>query len=231
MKQIVFSFLLVFGISLVGCKENPKGEEAKVSDATTPAASGVPIGDAYAVDPAKSSIAWEGSKVGGKHMGTINVSSGEFFIDNGNITGGSFTIDMNSIVVTDIKAGEGKEDLESHLKGTASEGKDDFFNVESFPIATFAVTKSEPISGDANATHAVTGNLNLKGGARSITIKAKVAAQGDAVTVVSAPFTINRTDWGIKYGSASFFDNLADKAINDNIGLTINVAAAKKAAM
>jgi polyisoprenoid-binding protein YceI len=226
------SFLLALSLCtliLVSCKENPSGEQAKVGAAEE--TSGVPSGDAYVIDPSVSSIAWEGSKVAGKHVGTINVSNGEFFMTGDNITGGSFTIDMNSIVVTDLKPGDGKEDLEGHLKGTASEGQDDFFNVKNFPIATFSIVKSEPLSGDDSATHAITGNLNLKGIAKSVTIKAKVAAQGDKIMVTTAPFTINRTDWGIKYGSASFFDNLADKAINDNIGLTINAIANKKAAM
>ena len=44
-----------------------------------------------------SSITWVGKKVTGKHSGTIDLKDGFFEMENGNITGGEFVIDMNSI--------------------------------------------------------------------------------------------------------------------------------------
>jgi hypothetical protein len=35
---------------------------------------------------------------------------------------------------------------------------------------------------------------------------------------------IDRTDFGIRYGSASFFDSLGDRAIYDDFELNINLA-------
>lgn len=224
-----FSLLCIAFVAIAcavfSCKNKTEGEAATVSDAA--AVSNTPSGDAYTVDAAGSMLNWEGSKVTGKHMGTIAVKDGKFYVADGNITGGSFNIDMNSIVVTDLASGKGKEDLENHLKGTASEGKDDFFNVTAHPTASYEITKVTALTGDSTATHMVYGNLNLKGTAKEVGFKAKVSAEGDMIKVTTPQFMINRTDFGIKYGSGTFFDNLGDKAINDNFGLAISVNAKK----
>ena len=39
--------------------------------------------------------------------------------------------------------------------------------------------------------------------------------------------TLNRTTWGLKYGSASFFKSLGDKAINDEFTLAVDLTAKK----
>ena len=60
---------------------------------------------------------------------------------------------------------------------------------------------------------------------KSISFPASVDITEKGVSVATNDFTINRTDFGIKYGSASFFDGLKDKAINDNVGLKIQFRA------
>jgi len=49
----------------------------------------------------------------------------------------------------------------------------------------------------------------------------------DMVEVTTPPFTIDRTQWGVNYGSKSVFDNLGDKFINDEVGITITLKAGK----
>ena len=56
------------------------------------------------------------------------MKEGKLEFDGDNL-GGSFVMDMTSIVVTDID-GDGKRNLEGHLKD------DDFFGVNEFPTAT-----------------------------------------------------------------------------------------------
>ena len=73
------------------------------------------------VDAAKSSITWVGKKVTGQHSGTINLKDGVLVFTKNKLKGGTINVDMSSIKVTDLKTGEGKEDLEGHLKA------DDFF--------------------------------------------------------------------------------------------------------
>jgi hypothetical protein len=47
------------------------------------------------------------------------------------------------------------------------------------------------------------------------------------MTLTSEPFTIDRTNWGVNYGSKSIFDNLGDKFISDDIQLTVKLQATK----
>jgi hypothetical protein len=42
-----------------------------------------------------------------------------------------------------------------------------------------------------------------------------------------AAFKIDRSKWDIKYGSGSFFDDLGDKMIYDDIELTVNAVFEK----
>lgn len=226
MKKTTFLFLLSIGIlvSVSSCKNKTAGEKAEVGEAQTVAAAN---GDKYVVDAKSARLLWEASKVTGKHNGSINIGSGEFFVKDGNITSGSFNIAMNSILVYDLQPGQGKEDLEGHLKGTGTEGVDDFFNVNTFPTAKYEITKTTAVSNDSTATHLVYGNLTLKGITKEVGFKAKISNEGNMIKVVAPQFQIDRTEFGIKFRSGKFFDNLADKAINDNFGLAIELSATK----
>ncbi len=221
MKNFVkFLFpILVLGL-MVACKNEPKGEKVEAKEAKS-AATASAAAKAYAVNTAKSSITWTGTKVGGQHQGTIGISNGSLSVKDGNIQAGKFDIDVNSITVTDLKAGEGKEDLEGHLKAG------DFFEVAKHPKGEFVVTKVESVSGDANITHNITGNLTLKGITKSVTLPANVAMAGNLLTAVTPDFKINRTEWGIKYGSG-LIGTAKDKIIHDDISLVINLTASAK---
>ena len=226
MKKTTFLFLFSAGLLLfiTSCKNKSVGEKAEVGEAQQVAAAD---GDKYAVDAKSARLLWEASKVTGKHNGSVNIGSGEFFIKDGNITSGSFTIAMNSILVYDLQPGQGKEDLEGHLKGSGTEGVDDFFNVNTFPTAKYEITKTTALANDSTATHLVYGNLTLKGVTKEVGFKAKITNEGNMVKVSAPQFQIDRTEFGIKFRSGKFFDNLADKAINDNFGLAVELTANK----
>ena len=51
--------------------------------------------------------------------------------------------------------------------------------------------------------------------------------EGDKMVAIGQ-VDINRTEFDIRYGSGSFFDNLGDKAIKDNFTVKFKVAAIKK---
>ena len=212
-------FLAVFAL-FTSCK-SAEGEKADVSDAAEVAEqSGVD----YTVDVTSSVINWEGSKPTATHTGTINLVDGSIAVANGTITGGSFTIDMNSINVTDLE-GNQKAYLEGHLKGSSEDNVDDFFNVNKYPTASFDITKVTALTNDAEATHLVYGNLTMKETVKEVGFKAKVEMNDGTISVSTPAFTIDRTQWGIKYGSPSFFENLKDKAISNDIGLRVNLSA------
>lgn len=217
-----FLFRTVLLFALVGAMHSCKqatGEKATVKEAAK-VVEKVMAGNSYAVDLGTSNIMWTGSKLAGSdHKGTINLSSGSIKSNNGELTGGEFVLDMNTITNTDLEAGKGKEKLEGHLKNA------DFFDVPQFPTAKFVISKVTALEGDANATHMVYGNLTIKDVTKEVGFKAKVTQGTDAINVTTPKFSINRTDWNIKYGSSSFFDLAKDKVINNDIDLQITLSA------
>ena len=86
------------------------------------------------VEVKDSNIEWEGEKVTGSHEGTIELKDGYFTMENGELKGGEFVMDMTSITVTDLE-GEDKGKLEGHLKS------DDFFGVNNHPTAKLVITE------------------------------------------------------------------------------------------
>ena len=130
----------------------------------------------------------------------------------GKLVGGSLVVDM-----TTITESKGSTKLEGHLKS------DDFFSVEKFPTATIKIKgSSEGENGDLE----VTADLTIKGTTQEITFMAMVEESGDGING-SADLVFDRSKFDVRYGSNSFFDDLADKAISDNITLTISVMASK----
>ncbi len=217
MKKLLYLipvFALVLAIT--SCSKAPEGAKTVVSEAKGMAAKATTGATTYNVK--NSSVTWTGSKPGGKHMGKFNVSKGTIKVNGGNIEAGNFTIDMKSNQVTDLKAGQGKEKLEGHL------GAGDFFEVEKYPTGTFTITSVKPVSGTAGVTHDITGDLKLKDKVHSITFGANINMGPKAMTAVTPSFTINRTNWGINYGSG-IINTAKDKIINDEVAIVINLNA------
>lgn len=222
MKKAIFTLPLVACmVFFTACKSEKKNdanaEEAQAAKEVT--AESVK----YKVNADQSTIDWKGSKPTGTHTGTIAIESGVITAKGGTIESGNFLIDMNSITVTDLKAGEGKENLEAHLKGTVEGKEDHFFNVVEHPTAYFEVTGVEA---KENQT-ILSGNLTIKGIKKNVSFPVKVAEDGTNITLTSESFTIDRTQWNVNYGSKSVFDNLGDKFVNDEIELVITVKGSK----
>lgn len=208
-------FAVVALISFTNCgdkakeAETKKAEEAAVADATAVT---------YNVNTDKSSIAWKGFKPTGTHDGSIAIKEGNLDVSNGAIESGRFIIDMNSILVKDIPA----ED-EDHAKLTGHLKSADFFHVEAHPSATFEITGMETVDGKTM----LSGNLTLKDATNNISFPVTTTVKDDMVSITSETFTIDRSKWNVKYGSKSFFDNLGDKFINDDIELKVDITAIK----
>jgi len=207
---------------IVACK-NTKGEDAKVSDnveKTTKAE-----GKTYTVATDVSKVMWEGSKPTSTHNGTINISEGSIIVNGDAVVGGSFTIDMNSLANLDLEDEGKKAYLESHLKGLGDDNSDDFFNVKKYPTAKYVITKVTKKEGDTAGNALVYGNLTMRDVTKSVGFPATIDIKDGMVRVSTSQFKIDRTQWGIKYGSPTFFEGLADKAINNDIGLKVSLVA------
>lgn len=221
MKKIALSLFLATALLSVSCKKNTV-ESTDTAGATTAKVS--EDGEKYSVNTKESLIHWTGSKPAGKHSGTINLQDGDILVKDNKIVSGKFTINMNTITVTDLKADEGKEDLEAHLKGTGDKaGQDHFFNVNKYPTGIFILTKVE----EENGKNIVYGNLSLKNVTKAVNFPAAISVTDNMVTIDSETLVLNRTYWNINYASKSVFDDLKDKFINDEIEIRVNVKATK----
>jgi polyisoprenoid-binding protein YceI len=159
------------------------------------------------VDAAKSTIAWVGKKVTGQHSGTINVKDGTLVFIKNKLKGGTIIVDMASINTTDLKKGEGKEDLDGHLKA------DDFFGTAKYPTAKI---NFKLISDNGNGNYSISADMTIK--EVTNTIKFDLIVKGKTATTT---LNVDRTKYGIKYGSGSFFENLGDKTISDEFELKV----------
>ena len=213
-KNYLFLFALVALVA--SCKNAPKGEKATTSKAAP--VTEATTGKSLAVNTANSQIMWTGTKVGGGHTGTLGLASGSVNVAGDKITGGKFEIDMTSMKCTDLPA-----DKAGDLVGHLSNG--DFFDVPAFPKAEFVITKVTALAGNPDANCMVYGNLTMKDITKSIGFKANAKVGPNGVSVTTPDFTIDRTDFGIKYGSTKLADVVKEKAISDQIGLKINLSA------
>ena len=159
------------------------------------------------IDLKSSKIAWKGYKVTGEHYGSIKFKSGALEFSENKLNGGYFVIDMNTINTEDL-SGEYKNKLDGHLKS------DDFFGVKQHPEASLKFTKVTPKGKD----YVVEGDLNIKGKTNPITFNMTVHESH-----AKAKLTIDRTLYNIKYGSASFFDNLKDRAISNEFDIEVDL--------
>jgi polyisoprenoid-binding protein YceI len=159
------------------------------------------------VDVAKSSINWVGKKVTGQHTGTLALKSGTLIFKKNKLTGGTFIVDMKTLTNTDLQAGQGKEDLEGHLKSA------DFFGTDKFATATLVFKK---VAVKAANEYTVTGDLTIKGIVKPITFDLTTTADS-----ASTALKVDRTKYDIKYNSGNFFQNLGDKVISDEFELNV----------
>ena len=167
--------------------------------------------ETYKVDTQASSIDWIGRKITGQHTGKIKISSGDLLVNGNAIKGGSFVMDMTSM-------NSDSQKLTGHLK------TDDFFSVEKNPTSKFVITK---VTGAGKDRINVTGDLTIKGITQSISFPATVKKEGNAIVAVAKNVMIDRSKFDIRFGSKSFFNDIGDKAIEDNFELGINLVAKK----
>lgn len=160
------------------------------------------------INIATSSVEWVGKKLAGQHNGTVNFKDGVLVLKGGKLKGGKFTLDMTSITATDI-SGEHLEKLNGHLKS------EDFFGTEKFPTATLVFTK---IKNKSANIYTVTADLTIKGITKPVVFDITVD-QNSATTA----FNVDRTKYGIKFNSKSFFDSLGDRVIADEFELAVTL--------
>ena len=156
-----------------------------------------------------SKIKWIGKEITTKiHFGSLQFNNGKMILNNDQIVGGDFSVDMKSLIDEDL-SGKSKQYLENHLKS------DDFFGVEKYPTASLNISSSKKLS---NNEHKINGILTIKNIAHPISFVLKFNDLG-----AFAKMTFDRSKYDIKYRSASFFSDLGDKLIYDDIDVEVTL--------
>ncbi len=133
---------------------------------------------------------------------------------------GFFTIDMNTLSVGLTATKPGKEGaLEKHLK------TDDFFDVETYPTATFAIKSVTPAS--EPMTYTLTGDLTMKGKTNELSFPATIYLNDEGKLIAEASFEFDRTKWDITYNSGNFFQDLGNNLIDDMVAMRLTLVAEK----
>jgi polyisoprenoid-binding protein YceI len=175
------------------------------------------------IDTASSMVGWKGTKkMGSAHNGNISIKEGSVTVDaKGMIKAGEFTVDMSTISNEDLKSSpDYQKKLVSHLASP------DFFDVAKFPTASFKI-KSVKADAKKKDEVVINGDFTMIGKTQPISFPAKVSFDKGTASG-EATIKIDRTKWGLKYGSGNFFKELtADKIISDEFELTLKLVAKK----
>lgn len=221
-----FFTLAAMSAALVACNEAPEADvEAK--DAEEVNVEETEQTATYAVSTEGDEIQWIGFKTYADrvHNGAVQVSDGQFKVENGELVGGNFTIDLTSITNEDLpeEGDYNKDRLIGHLQS------EDFFHTEKYPNAKFEITKVEqaPEGNEKGASHMVSGNLTMRGNTKNITIPANVEMNGDQISFTTPEFVIDRTQWEVEALSTSIEGLAKDQLVDNNIKLKVDLEAQK----
>ena len=106
-------------------------------------------------------------------------------------------------------------ELNDKLQSIANMWGANFFGVANYPTAKLVFNK---VKSTGKNSYEVTGDLTIKDKTNPVTFE--ISVYGNKAT---ASLKIDRTLYGVKYGSASFFDDLKDKAIYDEFDLVTDL--------
>jgi polyisoprenoid-binding protein YceI len=230
--RTAITMIIAFVIGGIGCTNAPKSDEAVTTEAKNVNTS--KTGESWKVNTTESKVEWVATKVTGYHTGVVPVKSGEIMVNNGEVTGGKFILDLANLTVTGPKNVDSANSnkLQKHLRSA------DFFDVGKNPEGMFELTSVKSYKGAAvkdsadsrqeainkykvsDPTHTVNGNLTLKGITKNIEFPARITISGNMAEAI-AKFNIDRKDWNIIYPGQP------DDLIRDAIHLGISIKAMK----
>ena len=158
----------------------------------------------------QSLIRWYGEELTGKtHFGNLSFREGRIELQDGLIIGGNFVVNMTSLSVEDLSGGA-KARLEGHLRS------DDFFSVDKYPEATLKISQKAKVEGDVQKLY---GELTIKGIKHAVDFSIILVDKKTA----TANLTFDRSKYNVRFRSGSFFENLGDKLILDDIRMEVSL--------
>lgn len=175
----------------------------------------------FALDVQQSMVGWTGRNMNTSHFGMVRCHSGRLDSTEAGFTG-SLTVDMAGIENYNLAGDPLQAVLIDHLKS------DDFFLVTLFPEATLSIERArlrdKPCRTAVNCD--VEGDLTLRGISRKLAFPATVTDSAEAI-FLEAHFDIDRTEWGIIYGSARYFEHLGMHQVFEAISISLRLVFAR----
>ena len=152
-----------------------------------------------------------------RHMG-ISTARGSFSTFTGSVDESSGNVSSVDVQIDMASINTGDAGRDAHLKGP------DFFDVATYPKASFALTSFERRGEDVTAT----GNLTMRGVTHPVTLTGDIAGPakdpwGNEKVSATLATTISRKQWGLVWNvvleSGGFL-------VSDDVRMTIDVQAA-----
>ena len=168
----------------------------------------------YKIDPVHSFVLFKVKHMGASYVyGQFTAMEGTIVFDAENPEASSVEMTIKSESVTTHNAGRDR-----HISGP------DFFNVKEFPVMTF---KSSSWKKAGENTYAVTGDFTLLGVTKTVTATVEHVGdgtmRGKEIAGFHTVFTIDRSEFGMKYGIAP-----GGGGLGKDIEITISVESIKQ---
>jgi polyisoprenoid-binding protein YceI len=151
------------------------------------------------LDPEGSKITFVGTKTDGKHEGGFKKFTSTAIADFENPDNGSLTIEIDA---TSLWSDD--EKLTNHLKNP------DFFDVRKFKTITLKSTKIVHSESEEKLT--IVGKMTMLGKEVEVKIPVTTAVEGSKLTL-KTEFKIDRTKWGMTYGSGKIDNDVQIAAV------------------
>ena len=180
----------------------------------------------YELQPLEGDIRWTGRNAHSSHYGHLFLKSGYLRMErgrNGPEGEGEIIADMGSIADEDLAGSPWQRVLLAHL---ASE---DFFHSALYPEARLRISRLYPLpdtlrrESSGVPDHLIRGEAVIRGRSERVDNPAILRRDGDGL-VLTLRADLDRTRWGVLYGSSKFFRCLGMHRVDDIISLEARLA-------
>ena len=180
----------------------------------------------YELQPLEGDIRWTGRNAHSSHYGHLFLKSGYLRMErgrNGPEGEGEIIADMGSIADEDLAGSPWQRVLLAHL---ASE---DFFHSALYPEARLRISRLYPLpdtlrrESSGVPDHLIRGEAVIRGRSERVDIPAILRRDGDGL-LLTLRADLDRTRWGVLYGSSKFFRCLGMHRVDDIISLEARLA-------
>lgn len=181
--------------TLVSCGDTAT-DTAQAPQTSQERTTGTPVAQevTYEIDPAASKITWRGTMLGVKsHHGTVDQTEGHLVVADGQLTGGHFVVDLNSIRPLDENYAPETEEQGTRSKLIGHLKSPDFFDVATHPTATLRILEASGNTAKAEFT--------VRGKTSTETIENIQITENNGVVNATGKMTFDRQKYDVKWDS------------------------------